>query len=42
MKIIWYIIHTFNECPDEDLEWYKDKMSICKKCGRLYFKFNIY
>jgi len=26
-------------CPDEDLEWFKDKQATCKKCGRVYFAF---
>ncbi len=39
MKLLYYLLHSFYECPDEDLEWFKDKKAECKKCGRVYFKF---
>lgn len=39
MKILYYILHIFTPCKDEDLEWFKDKQATCKKCGRVYFNF---
>ena len=39
MKLIWFIAHTFMECPDSDLKWFKDKEATCLKCGRTYFNF---
>ena len=42
MNIIYFIIHIFTGCPDDDLEWVnKDKRAICKKCGRVYFNFEM-
>jgi uncharacterized OB-fold protein len=41
MRFLYYIIHSFTECPDEDLEWFKDKKATCKKCGRVYFNFQV-
>ena len=41
MKLIYYILHLFTGCPDEDLEYkFKGKQAICKKCGRVHFIFN--
>jgi len=37
MWLIYFIIHTFTGCKDEDLNWFKDKKATCKKCGRIYF-----
>ena len=37
MKFLYYILHSIFTCKDEDLEWYKDKAAICKKCGRITF-----
>ena len=42
MRFIYYIIHSFTGCPREDLMWYRDKKATCKKCGRVYFKFERY
>ena len=42
MKLIWFILHSFQDCKDEDLEWFKDKKATCKKCGRTYFQFITY
>ena len=39
MKIIYYILHTFTNCPDDDLDWFKDAKGTCRKCGRNYFRF---
>lgn len=39
MKFIYYLIHWINGCKDEDLEWFKDKKAVCRKCGRVYFAF---
>jgi hypothetical protein len=39
MKFVYFIIHSFIECPDKDLEWFKDKKATCRKCGRVYFNF---
>lgn len=39
MKILHFIIHSFKECPDNDIEWFKNKKGTCKKCGRVYFNF---
>jgi hypothetical protein len=39
MNIFYYIIHTFTGCPDESLEWFKNKKSTCKKCGRVTYHF---
>lgn len=43
MKLLYFILHTFTDCPDEDLEYFKDAKGteICKKCGRKYFVFHI-
>lgn len=37
MKIIYYILHTFSPCKDDDLDWFKNNRGVCKKCGRVYF-----
>lgn len=42
MQLIYYIIHYFTGCPREDLMWYRDKKSTCKKCGRVTFHFKKY
>jgi hypothetical protein len=39
MNIFYYILHTFTDCKDEDLDWFKDKKATCRKCGRIYFNF---
>ena len=39
MKLIWFILHSFKECSDKDLEWFKNVKGTCKKCGRVYFNF---
>lgn len=41
MRFIYYIIHSFMECSDVDLKWFKDKKATCQKCGRVYFNFEI-
>lgn len=40
MKMFYYILHSFKECPDKDLIYFKDVMTTCKKCGRVHFIFN--
>jgi hypothetical protein len=42
MKFWYYIVHIFTGCPDDDLEWFKDKKATCKKCGRIHFVFTRY
>lgn len=42
MKFIYYIIHTFTGCKDEDLKYFKNNMSECEKCGRVTFIFKTY
>ena len=41
MKFLYFILHYFVDCKDEDLEWFKDKKATCTKCGRVYFNFLI-
>ena len=41
MKLLYYIIHSFIECPEGNLEYScHNKKAICNKCGRQYFVFN--
>ena len=40
MKLFYYLLHTFMECPDEDLKYFKDAQATCKKCGRIHFIFH--
>jgi hypothetical protein len=41
-KIIFFILHTFKQCKDDDLEHMNNNRHRlqCKKCGRIYFKWN--
>lgn len=41
MKTLYYILHYFTGCNDEDLDWYKNLSATCRKCGRVYFNFKI-
>jgi hypothetical protein len=40
-RLFYYILHTFIECPDDDLEWYKNAKGTCRKCGREFFRFSV-
>ena len=33
-KLFYYILHTFIDCPDADLDYFKNSKATCKKCGR--------
>ena len=42
MNFIYYIIHTFTGCKDEDLKYNKSKsVGKCNKCGRNIFMFRV-
>jgi len=42
MKLFYFILHGITGCKDEDLDYFKDKKAVCKKCGRTYFIFHNY
>jgi hypothetical protein len=43
MKFLYWILHTFVGCQEEDLEYdIKGSRATCKKCGRVYFIFGKY
>ena len=42
MKFLYYIIHTFIDCPDKDLKNLNKSAARCEKCGRTIFIFNTY
>lgn len=39
MKFLYYILHTFIDCPEHDLKYYKNHAVKCEKCGRVTFIF---
>lgn len=39
MKFIWFILHGFTGCKDEDMIMFKNHNGECKKCGRITFYF---
>lgn len=43
MRLLYLILHTFTDCPMDDLEIdYTGNRYECKKCGRKYFIFKTY
>lgn len=42
-KLWYYILHTFEECENEDIEWNRNKTSgRCSKCDRHHIGWKIY
>lgn len=39
MQFLYFILHYFTGCKDDDLDWFKDKKATCRKCGRVFFNF---
>lgn len=42
MKLFYYILHSFIECKEEDMDHSKKGKCKCKKCDREFFKFSTY
>ncbi len=39
MKFLYFILHAITGCHNDDLDYFKDKKGVCRKCGRTYFLF---
>lgn len=40
-KLFYYILHTFTNCPDADLDYFKKSKANCKKCGRIHLIWHV-
>ena len=42
MNPLYWFIHLFTGCPEENKIYYKNHASKCDKCGRIEFYFTTY
>jgi len=40
VKFFYWLLHSFIECKDEDLDYFKDVQGTCRKCGRVHYIFH--
>jgi len=41
VKFFYWLLHII-ECPEKDLDYFKNNGAICKKCGRSHIIWNKY